>query len=190
MYKFYFSSLRFIPVLLIGFLLVTPVHAQIEDEKAYEKAQEKNEKKIRQQEEYENLLELANSQRFVLEANLLYDRYNNSYPVSPATNFLAIDSNQVTLQIAFPARVGDNGLGGITIDGTVTGYRVNTRKKNITVYANVSSYTTGQATLIINFGPGDRARARVNGTFGREITFNGYIMPVKESSVYKGISRF
>ena len=60
--------------------------------------------------------------RFVLEADRLRDKRGNTVIVTPMLNFVAADSVAGVLQIGSNQYVGQNGVGGITVEGPIADY--------------------------------------------------------------------
>ena len=69
--------------------------------------------------------------KFVLEADrLMFKRGDVAY-VNSNTNFVLVDGEKGTVQVAFNNTpfAGPNGIGGVTVDGKVSGVRVKERPK-------------------------------------------------------------
>lgn len=167
----------------------TTVNAQSKrEQRKAERVERKEQEKQQLEANIEKLLSLVEERQLVLEAHTIYDRRQNSYPVSPSTNFVAINGKYATIQIAFPGAIGRNGLGGVTIDGRVSSYEVSHKKKNapITINAQVSSATLGNSTLTLRIYDNGTARASIRGSFGSEISFAGNLVNLENTTVYKG----
>jgi hypothetical protein len=93
----------------------------------------KEEKKRIEKEEaarYAELVEkMVTRPAFVLEANMLYDRYGQTIQVQSTINFVMVDSTEGVIQVGSPLYLGQNGVGGITLEGAVTRYEVNKNEK-------------------------------------------------------------
>jgi type II secretory pathway pseudopilin PulG len=180
-------------VILLLFLGVsfsaTIVNAQSErEQRKAERAECNKQEKQQLEANREKLLYLVEERQLVLEAHTLYDRRQNTYPVSPSTNFVAINGKTATIQIAFPGAIGRNGVGGVTIDGRVSSYEVSHKKRSapITINAQVSSATLGNSTLTLKIYDNGTARASVRGSFGTEVSFAGNVVNFENTTVYKG----
>lgn len=177
-------------IVLIGLVLSgTIVNAQSKrEQRRAERAERKQAEAEQREKTRKRMLSLVDKQSFVLTANILYDKRQNSYPVSANTNFLAVNGKHATVQIAFPGAIGRNGIGGVTIDGRVTSYEVRKSKKGgINVYAQISSTSLGNATLNLRVLNNGTARAIIRGSFGSAITLAGDLLNPAEASVYKGM---
>ncbi len=54
-------------------------------------------------------LELINNKTWVLEVNMVYDKQMNPYNLSPVTNFIMVEGDELTVQMAFQGVSGWNG---------------------------------------------------------------------------------
>lgn len=60
-----------------------------------------------------------------------YFKYGTSAFVSSNTNFVGLDGDKAVVQVAFNVPFsGPNGLGGITVDGNASNYKVNAARKS------------------------------------------------------------
>ncbi|CAN5553068.1 DUF4251 domain-containing protein [soil metagenome] len=155
----------------------------------------KRAEKMRLKEEEANLnqekfLSLVNDQDFVLETYALFGRYNSRIGVSPNTNFISIHGDQLTLQTGNGITHGYNGVGGITINGRITNYKVKTSKnnKNLSVMVQYTSPALGHSTLNLNIQSNGSARAFVTDNWGGRATFQGEIVSPENARIYKGLA--
>lgn len=175
---------------VISFSLLGQV--EITDKKA-QRAQAKQEKKKAKEEKLEWMKEvtrgMVESHRFVLEADYLTGSGGNLIPVSPSVNFIAIDSSRATIQLAIVDIPGYNGLGGITVDGTVTKYEVRKiEKKKFTAYNVTVIVFSNTGTYDIHFFIGDdgKGEATIRNTRSGKLDYSGIFYPPDISKVYKG----
>ena len=89
-----------------------------EDRKATKKAKKEQEEKLNI-EKTNRLYGLVEQKQFVLEANTLFDKSGMSFQLNSNINFVGFDGKNATIQLAFDQLVGWNGVGGITLDGTI-----------------------------------------------------------------------
>lgn len=126
---------------------------------------------------------------FVIEADRINFRGGQFAYVSANTNFISLKGGDATIQLAFNSPyAGPNGIGGITVDGKVSDVKMTTDKRgNITYTMSVNGIAVS-AQVMINVWKGDNAcYATVIPNFnGNRITFNGYLYPRDESTVFKG----
>ena len=163
--------------------------AERREERKLLKAERKNEEQQRLTENYETIVAQIKDTAFVIETHTLFDRYNNSYPVAPTTNFVMVDGDKLTLQLGFLGRVGANGLGGITIEGNISDYEILEMKENgpARLRMHVSSLLLGSTEVGITISRDGSSRAYVSGAFRTRLSFSGNFTPLEESIVYKGI---
>ena len=80
---------------------------------------------------FQEAKEAIDNQTFVLEADRVYFKYGTSAFVSSNTNFVGQDGDKAVVQVAFNVPFsGPNGLGGITVDGNASNYKVNAARKS------------------------------------------------------------
>ena len=162
-------------------------HVQAQDT---EKSLSREEKKALQ-EQLDSLLaveaiQAINDKAFTLEADQVVFKYGNSN-----TNFVSVKGDQAVVQVAFNIPVsGPNGIGGVTVDGSVSDYEVKTDKKgNTSITMNVMG-TGISARVFISLPKGtNKATVEINPNFNsNRMTLNGVILPIQKSSVFKGRS--
>lgn len=134
---------------------------------------------------------MVSRQRFILEADMLFDKYGNSNNVQSAINFIAVDSLSGVIQIGNPMYIGSNGLGGVTIEGRVVNYKweKNEKRGNYTVFFNISS-SMGTYDVNMSIGSAGNADATVRGTFSGSIRYSGELVHPAASRIFKGYSRY
>ena len=133
---------------------------------------------------------LAN-QDFVLEADNVTFRNGMTAFVNSSTNFISVKGNRAVVQIS-PSnfRSGPNGLGGVTVDGMISGQKVTADKKGrVTFSMNVMGIGIN-AQVEIYMTPGsNRASATVYPNFNSNtIWIEGDIVPYENSNVIEGMS--
>ena len=177
--KIYFTL-----ILLISFVGVAD--AQSRSERRMQRKQE------RLEQQKEMIVDLAEEQAFVLEADALFDRYMNRYNMVN-NSFIMLRGDEVVLQTATPGgHPGYNGMGGITMNGRLTDYEVKEGKKNrpVTVTAQVSTVAAGHGTIRMTIGSNGNATGIFRDNWGNRITFSGRISDLENSRVYEGMSLF
>lgn len=138
---------------------------------------------------YAKAVEAISAQTWVLEANTIQGRRGNLYFVNSITNFVMLDKETATVQLASPYRAGYNGLGGITLEGRISGYKIETDKKGF-VYVRFMVIGVGiNAEIFVTLDPNSNVADAVisPNTWGRRITYRGNIVPLDDSSVYKAM---
>lgn len=188
---------RIITLIVLALVSVsTMMYAQSSNENrnAERKAKRETEKaRIKAEEEraYTLAAKALQEGKFVLEADqLLFKRGRNAF-VSSTTNFVMMDGNDASVQIAASsAFAGPNGIGGITVDGTIRELKVKTDKKG-TMNCSFSVQGIGisaQVTITLMHG-GNKATARISPNFNsNNLSLSGRLVPLSQSNVYKGRS--
>lgn len=109
--------------------------------------------------------------------------------VSSNTNYISCEDGEGTIQTAFNNfTYSPNGLGGITVQGNISGQQM-TVDKDGNVYYNFSIQGIAiSATVSLTLTGGtNQASATVNPNFtGRTITFDGYLVPYSQSTIFEG----
>ena len=138
---------------------------------------------------FEQGLQALKDQSFVIEVDqLIYPRGMVQY-VSPLTNFVYINKGQAVVQIAVNNFApGQNGLGGVTVEGTPSDITMSTDKKGNIYYNFVAQGVAISATVNIQMTPGDnRATVTIYPNFNsRNLTMTGNIVPYDQSDIFQG----
>ncbi len=128
---------------------------------------------------------------FVLEADrVIFKRGVTAY-VTSSTNFVAVEGDRATVQVAFniPAS-GPNGIGGITVEGTPSSYKIKEDKKgNVTLTMSVSGVgISAQVTIRLTEG-NNNATVDIYPNFNsNRMTLTGSLIPFENSRIFKGRS--
>lgn len=137
-------------------------------------------------------MEAVNDTAFTLEADQVIFKYGQRAYVSSSTNFVQVDKRNATVQVAFNVPVaGPNGMGGVTLDGTVTEYSVsNTKKGDITfIKLTVMGVAISSSLQITLYKGSDKAQVTIMPNFNsHRITLSGRLLPKDGSFVMKGRS--
>lgn len=128
---------------------------------------------------------------FVLEAERVVFKRGRSAFVSSNMNFVSLEDDRATVQIAFNGPYsGPNGLGGITVDGSASNIKMSQDKRgNINFSMNVSGIgVSAQVYIQLSKGTND-ATVTVSPNFnGNRMTLTGKLLPAEKSKVFKGRS--
>lgn len=126
---------------------------------------------------------------FVIEVDQLVFPRGMTKFVSSLTNFVSMNDGQAVIQIAtsnfYP---GQNGLGGITVQGNASNITMSTDKHGIVYYNFVDQGIAVSATVNIQLiGDGNRATVTVYPNFNNNnLTLTGTIVPYSQSNVFQG----
>lgn len=133
-------------------------------------------------------IQAINEKAFTLEADQVVFKYGNMAYVNSNTNFVSVKGDKAVVQVAFNIPVsGPNGIGGVTVDGSVSDYEVKTDKKgNLSLSMNVMG-TGISARVNISMPKGtNKATVEINPNFNsNRMTLNGVVLPIQKSSVFK-----
>lgn len=164
-----------------------------QQERKLTKAEKKAQKKIAQMRQHEVILALVESQNFVIEANRLTDRYGNTIFLNPSINFISLIDSTSTIQLALDGAIrGSNGLGGFTVDSDLQQFKIVEDRFNKGVRFNLRVFGSalGSADVRVDLNHNGLATATINTLRGGRFTLQGVIVPLEESSVYKGTTIF
>lgn len=148
-------------------------------------------KNAKKQAAFDKAVAALNDGHFTILAD--YVTIKNSPPiyVSPTTNFVTRDGNKATIQLAISTfRSGPNGIGGITLDGTVSNVEMKTDKKGNISY-KMSVLGTGlSATINIQMYNGSNSCiTTVYPNFSStRLVFNGSLFSIEDAFTYKGMT--
>ena len=90
---------------------------------------------------WDEALDAIKDTTFTLEADKVVFPYGQIAYVNSNTNFVSVNKDDAVVQVAFNVPFsGPNGIGGVTVQGSVSGYKIQTDKKGTT---QVSMSVTG-----------------------------------------------
>lgn len=156
---------------------------------------EKEAQKQAEIEEGKRLFEMAcravDSCDFVLEAEKIEFRSGQFVYVNSSTNFVSLHGKEATIQLAFNIPIsGPNGMGGITVDGTISKIDKKKDRKGNMMYEMMVQGIAVSANVVIHLTEGTNdCRVTVMPNFNnRRISFVGHLYPSQFSRVFKGRS--
>lgn len=137
--------------------------------------------------QYDSISQVIDSRQFVLEANFLSNNTGRRIFVLSNLNFIKIDTSYSVIQIGSNRGLGYNGVGGITAEGRITGWKLekNDKKKSIYISMNVMT-NIGIYDVFMDISADGDAVATVSGLRPGRLQYNGKIVPLDESSIYAG----
>ena len=127
---------------------------------------------------------------FVLEGSQIMFRGGQSFFVNAYTNFISLQGDRATVQIASMQGNGLNGFGGVTVNGTISNARYNVANNGDVSFSFSVSGPQISATVDITLPHGtNAAMAAVQPNFsGQRMTMNGKLLPYEDSKVQRGAS--
>ena len=128
---------------------------------------------------------------FVLEADQVTFKNGNTVFVNSSTTFISVKGNRAVVQIS-PSNFssGPNGVGGVTVDGSISGMqRMVDKKGRTTLSFNVMGIGIN-AQIEIYMTPGtNQASATIYPNFNSNtVGIEGEIVPYENSDVFEGMS--
>ena len=131
------------------------------------------------------------NQDFVLEAQNVTFKNGANVFVNSNTNFIAVKGNRAVVQIS-PSNLasGPNGVGGVTVDGTITDRTITRDKKgNIYYSMNVMGIGINAQVEISMYPNSNAATATIYPNFSSNtVWIQGNIVPYENSNVIEGFS--
>jgi hypothetical protein len=180
-------------IIVFAALLTLPAFTQELSKKEQKQLEKelKKEKKAEEAAQKAKIVEvMVHYQRFVLEANTLRDKRGSSIQVSSNLNFIASDSISGVIQVGSNTYIGSNGVGGVTVSGSISNYKYTINEKsgsyNISYYlrtpvgsydVRMTAYTDGRADADVS-----------STTWGDKLRYSGFLVPPAMSRVYEGNS--
>ena len=128
---------------------------------------------------------------FVLEADQVTFKNGNTVFVNSNTTFIYVKGNRAVVQIS-PSNFasGPNGVGGVTVDGSISGMqRMVDKKGRTTISFNVMGIGIN-AQIEIYMTPGtNQASATIDPNFNSNtVWMEGEIVPYQNSDIFEGSS--
>ena len=160
------------------------------EQRKLEKELKKEQKATEAAQKAEVVTAMVELQRFVLEANTLRDKRGNSIPVSSNINFISADSISGVIQVGSNTYIGQNGVGGITVSGSISEYRFTRHERSGSYNISYMLRTpVGSYDVQMTARPDGYADATVRSTtWGDQLRYSGYLVPLGLSRVFKGMS--
>lgn len=128
---------------------------------------------------------------FILEADHVMFKYGTTAFVSPNTNFVAVKGDKAVVQVAFNIPIsGPNGLGGVTVNGTISGYKQTTDKKG-DIYVSMNVMGTGisaQVDIQLDKGSNNASVDIIPNFSSNRFSLTGDLLPMSKANVFKGSS--
>ena len=140
---------------------------------------------------YYKAVEALKAGAFVLEAdNVTFPNGVTRY-VSSNTNYVQVDNGEGIVQTAFSNFAytpGPNGLGGVTVQGQISGLKMNMDKDGNYFYNYTIQGVAISATVFITLTGGtNQASVSISPNFNNNnMTMTGVLLPLDESDVFQG----
>lgn len=134
-------------------------------------------------------VQAINDTAFTIEADKVEFKRGYTAHVTASTNFVAVSGSNAIVQVAFNVPVsGFNGLGGITLEGIVTGYKISSDKKgNTYVKLSVSGKGISAQLFISLWKDANKATVNIQPNFNsNKLTLSGMLWKPERSNIFKG----
>jgi hypothetical protein len=172
-------------LLVIGLFGIS-VYSSSQDAKPDKKAR-KEAKRAQMEANFRDLDSLLYTGRYVLEANFLENKYGERIVVTSSLNFIRVDGLNGVLQTGSDFRFGSNGVGGVTAEGTIGGYKISRNLKNLTCSVTFDLMTNlGTFLISLKVTSDNNAQATISGTTSGRLTWDGRLVPLDNSRAFKG----
>lgn len=138
-------------------------------------------------------LKALKADSWVLEANNVNFSNGITRFVTPSTNYISFDDDEGTIQTAFNNfTYSPNGLGGVTVQGNVSGQRMSADRDGNIFYSFTIQGSTISAIVNLTLTAGtNQASATIIPNFaGNSMTFDGYLVPYDQASVFQGMPQW
>ena len=180
---------KMILLMACAMLAMLPTTMQAQEQKKTERARLKAEAQAEESIAYAQAVDALKQNSFVLEADQVIFKNGETAFVNSNTNFILVDADHGTVQVAFNVPVaGPNGIGGVTVDGKVSGVKMKTSKKGAVSYNFSVMGSNISAQVWLNMGAGaNQATVSINPNFNsRTLTLRGKVIPLEDSQIFKG----
>ena len=140
---------------------------------------------------YTEAAEALKENKFVLEADQVIFKRGETAFVNTNTNFVLVNEERGTVQVAFNTPfAGPNGIGGVTVDGTVSNIKVKTDKKgNVNYSFNILGTGISAQVFLTLVNGSNEATVSISPNFNsRTLTLRGEIVSLEQSNIFKGRS--
>ena len=156
-----------------------------------ERAKLRAEEQVQDMAAYQQAVQALKNKQFVLEANQVMFRNGQTAFVTSNTNFVLVNQARGTVQVAFnTVYPGPNGIGGVTVDGTVSDMKMSTDKRgNINCNFSIQGIGISAQIFLTLTDGGNNATVTISPNFNSNtMTLSGNLVPLEQSNIFKGRS--
>ena len=156
-----------------------------------ERAKLRAEEEVQDMAAYQQAVQALKNKQFVLEANQVMFRNGQTAFVTSNTNFVLVNQARGTVQVAFnTVYPGPNGIGGVTVDGTVSDMKMSTDKRgNINCNFSIQGIGISAQIFLTLTNGGNNATVTISPNFNSNtMTLSGSLLPLNQSNIFKGRS--
>ena len=137
---------------------------------------------------YDDAVAALKAQKFVLEANQVMFRNGQTAFVTSNTNFVLVNQGRGTVQVAFnTVYPGPNGIGGVTVDGTVSEMKMSTDKRgNINCNFSIQGIGISAQIFLTLTNGGNNATVTISPNFNSNTDFKWQPVAVEPIEYLQG----
>ncbi len=138
---------------------------------------------------YEKAMQALKNQSFIIRVDQLIFPRGRVQFVTERTNFIYMNDNKAVIQIAISNfSPGQNGVGGVTVEGRPSNISMRTDKKGFTFYEFTDNGAVVSANVVIQVVPGsNRVEATIYPNYNnRKLTLSGTLIPFDASMIFQG----
>lgn len=144
--------------------------------------------------EYLQAIQSLRNGSWALEASTVtFDNGVTRY-VTPSTNYVSANNGTAVIQTAFDNSniYSPNGLGGITLEGNITGEELKVDNEGNLYYSyNIQGAQVSATVNIVVTANSNEATARVDPNFSfRDMTLSGNIYPYRNAGIIEGTTGY
>jgi uncharacterized protein DUF4251 len=175
--------------IMITCLFFSSLYAQTEEKKKLTKQEKKELKEAERKAAKEEIIKIVQERKWAVEMVKLYAKDGTPFALDSDINFISVNGDEVIVQLSFGQIDGWNGIGGITLTGTISKYEINEGKKDkspVQVRIRAIGGALGTVNIDLSIPTGTETTAYVTDNTGGNPRLNGYFMPLDQSRIYKG----
>jgi hypothetical protein len=130
---------------------------------------------------------LLNDRNFVLEADYLQNGYGYRVQVLSSLNFISIEGSKGVLQTGSYTGRGYNGVGGVTANGNIGGWKIHKDFKKLSYSLEFSILTNiGHYDIFLTVTSDNHATATITGLGPGRLTWEGHLATKDNARIFKG----
>ena len=144
-------------------------------------------RKAQMAENFRILDSLLTAKSFVLEADYLQNKYGDVANVVSNLNFIKVDNSNGVLQTGSNFNMGYNGVGGVTAEGNIQGWKMTKDLKKFSYMLRFNLLTNiGAYDILMTVNSDNNASATITGLGPGKLTWNGHLATLNNSRIFKG----
>lgn len=171
--------------LTIGFCLIS-VNSNSQDIQL-SRQERKDARKAQMLDNFNAIDALLEQKSFLLKAEYLQNQFGSRIPVISTLNFIQVDSTNVILQTGSNTFTGNNGVGGVTAEGSLNRWKLVKNVKHLNFYVQFSVVTgIGVYDVSMTVNASNIAQATITGLRSGKLVYDGHLATAGNSRIYKG----